>query len=99
MRRFSVVNNFKKMTFARLFSLNFSINSPWSSPVSLKFESRKLKLCKKSCRKLVFWVFTEQLLYHLILGRLHCYEVILVKKYIKPLTKKVKKRIFDQKSF
>ena len=56
------VCNFKQLTFARLFSLNFSSKSPWCSPVPLKFESYNLHHCKKNCCKLVFLVFTEQLL-------------------------------------
>ena len=59
---FSCVCNFKQLTFARLFSLNFSSKSPWCSPVPLKFESYNLHHCKKNCCKLVFLVFTEQLL-------------------------------------
>ena len=59
---FSCICNFKQLTFARLFSLNFSSKSPWCSPVPLKFESYNLHHCKKNCCKLVFLVFTEQLL-------------------------------------
>ena len=88
------------MTFARLLFLNFSNKSPWCSPVSLKFESYNLHYCKKKnfC-KLVFLVFTEQLLYQIIFGRLHCYEVTLVKKCNKPLLQKSEKKVFDQKRF
>ena len=75
------------MTFARLFSLNFSSKSPWCSPVPLKFESYNLHHCKKNCRKLIFLVFTEQLLYQIIFGWLHCYEVAL------------RSKVFDQKRF
>ena len=99
MRRFAFVNNFKKLTFARFFSLNFSIKSTWCSPFRLKFESYNLQHYKKNCRKLVFWVFTEQLLYHIIFGGLHCHEVTLVKKCNKPLLQKTETKIFDQKRF
>ena len=87
------------MTFARLFSLNFSSKSPWCSPVPLKFESYNLHHCKKNCRKLVFLVFTEQLLYQIIFGRLHCYDITLVKKCNKPLLQKSETKVFDQKRF
>ena len=80
----------KHSTFARSFSLNFSSISPWSSPVSLKFESYNIQHYKKNCSKLVFWVFTEQLLYHIIFKQLHWYEVTLVKKCNKPLLQKSK---------
>ena len=43
------VCNFKQLTFARLFSLNFSSKSPWCSPVPLKFESYNHHHCKKNC--------------------------------------------------
>ena len=49
--------------------------------------------------KLVFWVFKEQLLYHIIFGRPHCYEVTLVKKCNKPLLQKSDTKIFDEKRF
>ena len=62
----------------KLFSLNFSSKSPWCSPVPLKFESYNLHHCKKNCCKLVFLVFTEQLLYQNIFGQPHCYEVTLL---------------------
>ena len=88
-----------KLTFARLFSLNFSSKSPWCSPVPLKFESYKLHHCKKNCRKLVFCVFTGQLLYQIIFRRLHCYKVTLVKKCNKPLLQKSETKIFDEKRF
>ena len=94
---FSCVFNFKQLTFARLFSLIFSSESPWCSPVSLKFESYNLHHCKKKCCKLVFLVFTEQLLYQIIFGRLHCYEVALVKKCNKPLLQKAKQRFSTKK--
>ena len=87
------------MTFARLFSLNFSSKSSWCSPVSLKFESDNLHHYKKNSCKLVSLVFTEQLLYQIIFGRLHCYEVTLVKKCNKPLLQKSETKIFDQKRF
>ena len=85
------------MTFGRLFSLNFSSKSPWCSPVPLKFASYNLHHCKKNCCKLVFLVFTEQLLYQIIFGQLHCYEVTLVKKCNKPLLQKSETKVFDQK--
>ena len=57
-------------------------------------------ITKKNCRKLVFWVFTEQLLYHIIFGRLHGYEVALVKECNKPLLlQESEAKIFDQKRF
>ena len=57
---FPVFVTLNSLTFARLFSLNFSSESPWCSPVPLKFESYNLHHCKKNCCKLVFLVFTEQ---------------------------------------
>ena len=72
-----------------MFSLNFSS----------KFESYNLQHCKKNCRKLVFCVFAEQLLSHIIFGRLQWYEVTLVKNYDKPLLQKSETKIFKQKSF
>ena len=51
-KTFYFVSNFKKLSFALLFSLN----------LSRKFESYNLQHCKKNCRKLVFCVFSEQLL-------------------------------------
>ena len=39
----------------------------------------------KNCRKLIFCVRPEQLLSHISFGRLHYYEVTLVKKWNKPL--------------
>ena len=65
----------------------------------MNFEPYNLHRCIKNCRKLVFWVFPEQLLSHIIFERLHCYEVTLVKKYNKPLLKKNETKIFDQKIF
>ena len=59
---FPCICNFKLLTFARLFSINVPSKSPWCSPVPLKFESYNLHHCKKNCCKLVFLVFTEQLL-------------------------------------
>ena len=87
------------MTFARLFSLNFSSKSPWCSPVPLKFESYNLHHCKNNCRKLVFLVFTEQLLCQIIFRRLHSYEVTLVKKCNKSLLRKSETKVFDQTRF
>ena len=95
-RGFSCVFNLKQLTFARLFSLNFSVNLPG---VALQFESYNLHHCKKKCCKLVFLVFTEQLLYQIIFGRLHCYEVTLLKKCNKPLLQKTETEVFDQKRF
>ena len=69
---FLVSFNFKKLTFAR-FSLKFSSRSSWFSLVPLKFESFNLHHCKKNCCRLVFLIFTEQLLYRIILGQLYCY--------------------------
>ena len=40
-----------------------------------------------------------QLLYNIIFGRLHCYEVTLVKKCDKPLLQKSGTKIFDQNRF
>ena len=87
------------MTFARLFSLTFSSKSSWCSPVSLKFQSYNLHHYKKNCCKLVLLVFTEQLLYQITSGRLHCYEVTLVKKCNKALLQKSETKVFDQKRF
>ena len=69
---FSWVCNFKQLTFARMFSLNFSSKSPWCHPVPLKFESYDLHQCTKNCYNLVLFVFTEQLLNQIILEQLHC---------------------------
>ena len=85
--------------FARFFSLNLSSKSPRQSLVKMKFESYTLHRWKKNCRKLVFWVFPEQLLSHMIFERLHCCKVTLVKKYNKPLLQKSETKIFDQKRF
>ena len=91
------VSNLKKLNFARFFSLIFSSKSPWCSPFQLKFQSCNIKLCKENFCKLVFWVFTEQLLYHINFGWLHRYEVTLVKTCNKPLLQKSETKIFDQK--
>ena len=99
MRRYSCVCNFKQLTFVRLFSLKFSSKTPWCSSVPWKFESCNLHHCKKNCPKLVFLVFTEQLLYQIIFGLLHCYEVTLVKKRNKPLLQKSETKVFDLKRF
>ena len=69
--------NFKKFTFARLFSINFLSKSLWCSTVLLKFESYYLQHCKKNCCKLVFWVFTEQLNYQIIIGAYIAMELLL----------------------
>ena len=81
-----------------LFSLNLSSKSSWWSLVKMKFESYNFHYCKKNCCKLVFWVFSEQLLSHIIF-KLHCYEVTLVKKCNKPSLQKSETKIFDQKRF
>ena len=65
----------------------------------MKIESYNLHHCKENCRKLIFWVFPEHLLSHIIIERLHCYEVTLVKKYKKTLLQKIETKIFDQKRF
>ena len=62
-------------------------------------ESYNLQHCKKNSNKLVFWVFTEQLLYHILFGRLHCYEVTLVKMCNKSILQKSETKIFNQKRF
>ena len=93
---FSCVCNFKQLTFARLFSLNFSSKSPWCSPVPLKFESYNLRHCKKNYCNLDFLKLIEQLLYQIIFGQVHCYEVTLVKKCNKPLLQKSETKVFDQ---
>ena len=98
MRRLSFVSNFKKLTIARCFSLKFSGKSPWFSLFRSKYESYNLQHYEKNCRELVFWEFT-QLLYCIIFGRLHCYEVTLVKMCNKPLLQKTETKIFDQKVF
>ena len=98
-RGFSWVFNFKQFTFARMFSLIFSSKSPWCRPVPLKFESYDLHHCKKNCCNLVFLVFTKQLLYQIILGQLHCYEVTLVKSVINHCYKKLKQRFLIKKRF
>ena len=82
-----VLVTLKNLTFAKLL-LNFSSKSPWCSPLLLKFESYNPHHCKNNCHKFFFLVFTEQLLYQIILGRLHCYEVTLIKKWNKPLLQK-----------
>ena len=68
MRGFSFASNFEKLTFERLFSLNFLSKSPWYSKVLPKFDSYNLQHCKKNSCKLVFWVFTEQLNYQILNG-------------------------------
>ena len=65
----------------------------------MKFESYNLHHCKKNGPKLVFWVFSEQLLYHITFELLYCYEVTLVKKYNKTLFSKSDIKIFDLKRF
>ena len=82
-RRFSFVSKFKKLTFARLFSLNLS-----------KFESYNLQHCNKNCRKLVFCVFPEQLLPFIFLGG---YIALAKKSFINDYHKKVKQRFSNKK--
>ena len=96
---FSYVCNFKQLTFSRLLSLNFLSKSARCSPVPLKFESYNLHHCKKNCRKLVFLVFTEQLLYQRVFSWLHCYEVTPLKKCDRPLLQKIETKVFNQKRF
>ena len=86
--RFSFVSYFKKMTFVRLFYLNFSRKSPWCSLLWSEFESYNLQPCKRNCCQLVFLVCTEQPLYHIVFEQLHCYKVTLVIKCNKPLLQK-----------
>ena len=68
-------------------------------PGLLKFESLNFQNCKKKkkkySRKLVFWVYPEQLLSHIIFEHLHCYEVTLEEKNNKPLLQKGETNIFD----
>ena len=45
----------------------------------------------------VFCVFSEQLLYDIILERQHCHEVTLVKKYDAPLLQKKTRKDFIKK--
>ena len=96
-KRFSFVSNFKKLTFAKLFSINLSSKSPWCSTAPLKFVSPTLK--KELPQVSFLSIFTEQLLYNIIFGRLHCYKVTFVKKCNKPLLEKSETKIFDQKRF
>ena len=91
-KRLFSLSNFKKLTFLKLFSLNFSGKSPWCSSFPLNFESYNTQHWKKNCRQLIFW-------YHIIFKRLHCYEVTLVKKCNKQLLQKIERKIFDQKRF
>ena len=97
------LSNFLKLRqvckIARLFSLNFLIKSPWFSPVPLKFKSCNLQRCKKNSLKLVFWVFTEQLLHQIIFWRLHCYEVTLVKSVINHYFKLVEQNFGRKKIY
>ena len=52
----------------------------------------------KNSHKLVFCVFPEQLLSHIIFGLLHWYEVTLIKRYNKPLLQKSETKILKQSS-
>ena len=54
---------------------------------------------QKELPQVSFLVFTEQLLCYINFGRLHCYEVTLVKKYNKPLIQKSETKIFNRKRF
>ena len=65
------------LTFARFFPLNFLSKAPWCSLVPLKFESHRLQHCKKCCRKLVFFVFPEQLFWAAILPEHRFWAAIL----------------------
>ena len=87
----------EKPILTRLFCLNFSSKAPWCSPVPLKFESYNLQHCKKNCCNLIFCVLLEQLLSNIMFGRLHYYEVTLIKKYNKPLLQKSETNVFKQK--
>ena len=99
LRRLSFVSNFKKMTFARFFSLDFSSKSPWCRPFSIKMWDLQLPKLEKEPPQVSFLVFTEQLLYHIIFGQLHCNEVTPVKKCNKQVLQKTETKIFDQKRF
>ena len=54
---------------------------------------------QKNFRKLVFWVFPEQLLSYITFDQLYCFEATLVKKYNKPLLRKVKQRFLTKIRF
>ena len=85
------------MNFARLFSLNLpSKSSSWSS-VKTKFEYYNLKYWKKNFRKLVLWVFIEQLLSHIIFESPHCYEATLVKLLLQKKQKNKTKMVTTAK--
>ena len=88
----------EKPILTRLFCLNFSSKAPWCSPVPLKFESYNLQHCKKNCCNLIFCVLLEQLLSNIMFGRLHYYEVTLIKKYNKPLLQNSETKVFKQKN-
>ena len=97
-----LVSNFKKPIFLRLFSLNFSSKAPWCSPVPLKFDPYNFQHCQKNYCKLIFCVLLEQLLSHIIFGRLDYYEVL--ENYevlhvfpMKTLLQKSKTKVFKQK--
>ena len=93
----TTASDLKKPILARLFCLNFSSKAPRCSPVPLKFEPCNLQHCKKNYCKLNFCVLLEQLLSHIIFGRLHYYEVTLVKKYNKPIRQKSETKVLKQK--
>ena len=67
----------------------FQVNFPGLQPVLMKFESYNLQHCKINCRKLVFWVFSEQLLDHIIFWRLHFYFYFLLWTCLKSREKKL----------
>ena len=94
----SFVINFKKLTFAMLFFLNFLGKSPCCIAIPLRIDSYNLQHCKKNCGKSVFWVFKGKLLYYIFFGWLHCYEFTLVKTFNKPFTKSESK-LCDHKQF
>ena len=66
----------KSTLFPRTFS-NTVVSNVVSSTVLLKFESYNFQHCEKKCCKLVFWVFTEQLHYQVILGAYIAVELLL----------------------
>ena len=77
-RTFSDVTSMveKSTLFPRTFSSTV-VSNVVSSTVLLKFESYNFQHCEKKCCKLVFWVFTEQLHYQVILGAYIAVELLL----------------------
>ena len=69
----------------------------------MKLDSCNLHHYKRNCCKLVFWVFPERLLSHIIFEQLHCYEVTLDKKYfygiINLYFKNMKQRFSTEEDF